>query len=118
MQRLKTAATWRLLPVSGVVLAVGLALRLALAAPHLSPVDAQLPPRLADGDFWQLVGDWSEPNGTFRFSDNLTSNELGFQEVIPELISRTRTDGVYLGVGPEQNFTYIGAVRPSLAIIL
>jgi hypothetical protein len=33
------------------------------------------------------------------------------------LISRTRPGGVYLGVGPEQNFTYITAVRPAMAVI-
>ena len=58
----------------------------------------------------------SEPNGFFR-SDNLTSNELLFQYVVPDLVRRTRPGGVYLGVGPEQNYTYMAAVRPSLAVI-
>jgi hypothetical protein len=37
--------------------------------------------------------------------------------VIPDLLGRSKPGRVYLGVGPEQNFTYITAVRPSMAII-
>src|SRR5713226_838616 len=75
-------------------------------------VGATLPFRLTDQEFWKIVTDSSEPNGYFR-SDNLTSNELWFQHVIPDLIHRTRPGGVYLGVGPEQNYSYIVAVRPA-----
>jgi hypothetical protein len=75
-----------------------------------------LPPRLSDRDFWKLAMEWSEPNGYFR-SDNLTSNELLFQHVVSDLVKRTRPNRVYLGVGPEQNFTYIAAVRPAMAVI-
>ncbi|HEV3215162.1 MAG TPA: hypothetical protein VGZ27_05540 [Vicinamibacterales bacterium] len=77
---------------------------------------AGLPHSLTDQEFWQLSVDASEPSGYFR-SENLTSNELQFQAVIPELVSRTRPGDVYLGVGPEQNFTYIAAVKPSMAVI-
>jgi hypothetical protein len=35
----------------------------------------------------------------------------------PNLIARTKQGGVYLGVGPEQNFTYMAAIRPGIAII-
>ena len=71
---------------------------------------------LTDREFWQLSTDASEPDGYFR-SDNLTSNELGFERVIPELVAHTKPGAAYLGVGPEQNFTYIAALRPSIAII-
>jgi hypothetical protein len=37
--------------------------------------------------------------------------------VIPDLVARTKPGRVYLGVGPEQNFPYITALKPSLAII-
>jgi hypothetical protein len=37
--------------------------------------------------------------------------------VAEQLASQIRPGGVYLGVGPEQNFTYIAAIRPRLAII-
>src|SRR5207245_2534908 len=46
------------------------------------------------------------------------SNELGFQQVIPSLRETVRTGGVYIGVGPEQNFTYITALQPRIAFII
>jgi hypothetical protein len=97
---------------------LGLVVGLCLASTSLQPSaqGVDLPSRLSDQDFWQLSADASEPNGFFR-SDNLTSNELLYQRVIPELLARTRQGGVYLGVGPEQNFTYMATVRPAMAII-
>src|SRR6266850_1396822 len=77
---------------------------------------AKLPARLTDLEFWQLSNDSSEPDGYFR-SDNLTSNELGFLHVIPDLVTRTKPGEAYLGVGPEQNYTYMAAVKPAIAII-
>jgi hypothetical protein len=64
-----------------------------------------------------MISDFSEESGYFRF-DNFLSNELGFQAVIPELRQRTHPGGVYIGVGPEQNFTYMVALEPSIAFIL
>jgi hypothetical protein len=78
---------------------------------------SELPARLGDQQFWKLLSDVSEPNGNFR-SDNLVSNEIRYQDVIPELIRTAKAGGVYIGVGPEQNFTYIAALRPRLAFIL
>ncbi len=75
------------------------------------------PDRLTDREFWSLTTSLSEPDGSFR-SDNLVSNEIKFQWVVPELAQRVRTGGVYLGVGPEQNFTYIAALKPRLAFIV
>src|SRR5690242_4249453 len=65
-----------------------------------------LPSRLNDEAFWHMVSDLSEDGGYFRY-ENFLSNELGFQHVIPVLKETTKAGGVYLGVGPEQNFTYI-----------
>ncbi len=76
-----------------------------------------VPEQLGDQQFWQLIEDISEPNGYFR-SDNLLSNENAFQHVVPTLQSTLPTNGVYLGVGPEQNFTYIAAIKPRLAFIV
>ena len=59
----------------------------------------------------------SEPDGFFR-SDNLVSNELFMQRVIPDLTRTVRPGRVYLGVGPEQNFTYIAAIKPAMAFIV
>ena len=77
----------------------------------------KLPTHLSDQEFWALVSSFSEPNGSFR-SDNLLSNEIRFQFVIPDLVDVARPGRVYMGVGPEQNFTYIAAVRPALAFII
>lgn len=76
----------------------------------------ELPSRLADSTFWKLITDFSEPGGYFR-SDNFVSNELAFQYVIPTLQKTTKPAGVYLGVGPDQNFTYIIALKPKLSFI-
>src|SRR3989338_6247479 len=97
-------------------MALGLSQALGFAPAAQSTSTSTLPARLSDQQFWRLVTDSSEPNGFFR-SDNLTSNELLYQYVIPDLVRRTRPGGVYLGVGPEQNFTYMAAVRPAMAVI-
>src|SRR2546430_2097262 len=86
------------------------------AGPLVLAPAPDLPAQLTDRDFWKLSTEWSEPNGFFR-SDNLTSNELLFQHVLTDLVRRTRPGDVYLGVGPEQNYTYIAAVKPSMAVI-
>jgi hypothetical protein len=86
-------------------------------APAPAPAAATLPGRLSDEEFWKLVADLSEPGGSFR-SDNLLSNEVWLQYVIPELLNVAKPGRVYMGVGPEQNFTYIAALKPAMAIIV
>src|SRR5262249_9788284 len=85
-----------------------------LAQPLLA--DA-LPVRLSDQEFWRLSSTLSEPDGTFR-SDNLVSNEVWLQYVITDLLKTARPAGVYRGVGPEQNSTYIAALSPPMAFII
>ena len=76
-----------------------------------------LPSKISDAEFWKLVGELSEPEGSFPF-DNFVSNETTIQSVIPALQAKVRSGGAYLGVGPEQNFTYIAALRPKIAFII
>ena len=76
-----------------------------------------LPGRISDDVFWQMVSEFSEPDGFFRF-ENFLSNELAFQFVIPDLVAGATPGGVYLGVGPEQNFTYLAALQPEMAFII
>jgi len=76
-----------------------------------------IPKQIPDSTFWKLIEGFSEPGGTFE-SDNWISNETGVQTVIPRLNQLTKRDGVYLGVGPEQNFTFIAAMRPKIAFII
>jgi hypothetical protein len=100
---------WRLGAVTSVAAALALQL-LATAADRI-------PARLTDQEFWTLVTSLSEPNGSFR-SDNLLSNELRHQFVIPELMQTAAPGRAYIGVGPEQNFTYIAALQPSIAFVV
>ena len=82
------------------------------------PLAADFPAALTDREFWALSQTLSEPDGSFR-SDNFLSNERGYQLIIPDLLERiTPGAGVYLGVGPEQNFAYIAALRPQAAFII
>jgi hypothetical protein len=99
--------------------ATALVFAMALSSPGFALLHAQstLPPRITDKELWSLNASFSEPAGTFR-SENFLSNETGFQFVIPELQRLVKPGGVYLGVGPEQNFTYIVALRPKIAIII
>jgi len=76
-----------------------------------------LPPQLSDAEFWGLVSDSSEDGGTF-LSENFLSNERGFQYVIPPLLQKVEPGGVYMGVGPEQNFTYVSAFHPKIAFVV
>ncbi len=85
-----------------------------VAAP---PVELAIPTRLTDEEFWHIVTEFSEANGTFR-SDNLLSNEIWLQYVIPDLLASAQPGRIYMGVGPEQNFTYISALKPAMAFIV
>ncbi|MCC7009383.1 MAG: hypothetical protein IT184_11235 [Acidobacteria bacterium] len=78
---------------------------------------SRLPARLTDQQFWTLSTELSEPNGFFR-SENLVSNEHTYQYVIPALQRLVPRGGVYLGVAPDQNFTYIVATEPRMAFIV
>jgi hypothetical protein len=99
-------------------LLISLTLTLALGATAARPAGSatELPSRLTDQEFWQLSESMSEPNGMFQ-SDNLLSNEVVFARILPDLVAKAKPGGVYLGVGPEQNFTYMAATSPRMAFI-
>jgi hypothetical protein len=78
----------------------------------VSPACAQAP--AAETPFGDLLAALSEPGGYFD-TDNLISNESSYGQAV-ELLSPT--GGVYLGVGPEQNFHYIAKLRPSWAFVV
>jgi len=98
-------------------LSIGIALALSVSTVPSLKTAEPLPGRLSDDAFWHMVSGFSEEGGYFRF-ENFLSNELGFQYVIPPLKEITKTGGVYLGVGPEQNFTYITALQPKIAFVI
>jgi hypothetical protein len=72
---------------------------------------------LSAADFARLNRDLSEEGGYFR-SDNFTSNETPYLHVVDKLRKLGANGGAYIGVGPEQNFTYIAKVRPRIAFIV
>ncbi|MBI2817395.1 MAG: hypothetical protein HYX72_10695 [Acidobacteria bacterium] len=67
--------------------------------------------------FAQLVKELSEPGGFFD-TDNLISNEQSYLHVIPALEQGGVRGGVYIGVGPDQNFSYVAHIRPKTAFIV
>jgi hypothetical protein len=89
----------------------------AVATVSILKAAPALPERLSDGDFWALSSQLSEPPGTFR-SENLVSNETMFQWPIPDLKKTVTPGSVYMGVAPDQNFTYMIAVKPRIAFIV
>src|SRR5437867_4858838 len=106
IRRYSVIAVWMLLFQSGLIF-----------GPVRRVEAEQLPAQLSDGEFWKVAMESSEPDGEFR-SDNLLSNESYFQFVIPKLSELAPQGRVYMGVGPEQNFTYIVALKPKMAFII
>ena len=86
----------------------------ALAA---APLRAQAPSSLSDSAFARLSASLSEPPGYFD-TDNLISNEDSYLHVVGTLKRIGVTGGAYVGVGPDQSFSYIAAVRPHVAFII
>src|SRR5438445_8445983 len=80
------------------------------------------PPRAATDvqvsieQFGRYLDEWSESEGYFD-SDNFISNETSYLHVVDQLQQRVKPGGIYLGVGPDQNFSYIAHTRPMLAVI-
>jgi len=90
--------------------------RIAAELARTARAHAGLPARLTNSEFWRLIQDFSEPDGFFR-SENLVSNEDTLQVVVPELQRVIKPGGVYVGVGPDQNFTYIAALKPAIVFL-
>lgn len=89
-----------------------LLLTLQLVAVAAAPASAR-----QTTEFSRLVARLSEPGGYFD-SDNLVSNETSYLHVLPALRVLEVRGGAYLGVGPEQNFSYLAEIRPALAILI
>jgi hypothetical protein len=72
---------------------------------------------ISDSAFGALSARISGPGGYFN-SDNLVSNEDGYLKVLGALKRLDVRGGAYVGVGPDQNFSYIAAIRPDIAFIV
>jgi hypothetical protein len=112
---------WRNFRVSRTyVVGIGLTLALVIAASTL-PLSHEQPRAATDvqvsvEQFGRYIETWSEPEGYFD-SDNFISNETSYLHVIDDLHNRVTPGGIYVGVGPDQNLSYIVHTRPMLAII-
>jgi hypothetical protein len=93
----------------------GVVLALSVVSGHTSAAAAPLQ-RLTDEQYWTLLTTLSEDGGAF-VSDNIVSNEIAYQQAVPDL-RRVPSGRAYIGVGPEQNFTYIAASRPAIAFVV
>jgi len=72
---------------------------------------------LTSEEFSRLIRDFSEEGGHF-FSDNFTSSEDSYLTIVDKMQELDVSGGAYIGVGPEQNFTYIAKIRPRIAFIV
>jgi len=71
---------------------------------------------LTKEQFAQIIEKFSEPNGYFD-SDNLISNEASYLHVMGKMRQMKVAGGAYIGVGPDQNFSYIAQIRPNIVFI-
>jgi hypothetical protein len=76
-----------------------------------------LPSQLSDEVFWKLVEDGSELTQQFP-GENYVSNEPKYATAIRAVKQSVMPGGVYVGVGPEQNFSYIAALKPKMAFVV
>jgi hypothetical protein len=87
---------------------------IATSIAHTNQVQSE---GLSAEEFSGLIRDFSEKGGYF-FSDNFTSSEDSYLTIVDKLQELAVTGGAYIGVGPEQNFTYIAKIRPRIAFIV
>ena len=90
-----------------------LVLLLGAAAPQTSGD----PKPFTATQFAALIERISEDGGSF-WNDNYVSNEASYLHPLSKLRELGIEGGVYLGVGPNQNLTYIAKLRPRYAFIL
>jgi hypothetical protein len=99
------------------VLALALLSAVTARAGQSAPSQPKPPESLSAAEFSRLINNFSEEGGVFR-SDNFTSNETSYLHIIDKMRQLGGSGGAYIGVGPEQNFTYIAKVRPRIAFIV
>ncbi len=111
-QRLALQITLSVFFQAFILIGVAIPISSQSAAPQQKQLEG-----LSAGEFSRLSREFSEEGGYFR-SDNFTSNETSYLHIVDKLRQVGSTGGAYLGVGPEQNFTYIAKVRPRIAFIV
>jgi hypothetical protein len=108
---------WRMLSWTVLLLALASSACAAGQTGCISPLlrRSSFPAVLGDVEFWNLSTSLSEPAGEFAHSENLVSNERYYAQIIRLL---RPTGGAYIGVGPEQNYSYMARLRPAMAFII
>jgi hypothetical protein len=109
---------------------VGVVVRFAITALAGALVSAALPCATAaqraaavprsqaqESGFASRVTRLSEPAGYFD-TDNLISNESSYLHPVGTLRALGVRGGAYIGVGPDQSFSYIAAIRPRIAYLI
>ena len=101
-----------LLVAGGLLLVSGAGLARGVATREIQSVSVR-----DDTTFAGMVARLSEPAGYFD-SDNLISNETSYLHAVSHLRAGGVKGGAYIGVGPDQNFSYIAAIRPTIAFMI
>lgn len=68
-------------------------------------------------EFAALSQKLSESNGYFD-TDNLISNETSYLHVMGKMRQMKISGGAFIGVGPDQSFSYIAQIRPNIAFMV
>ncbi|MHB1225003.1 MAG: LIC_10091 family protein [Gemmatimonadaceae bacterium] len=72
---------------------------------------------ISDSAFAAAVAAMSEAGGYFD-TDNLVSNEASYLYAVDAIRGHGTRGGAYIGVGPDQNFSYIAATGPAIAYLI
>jgi len=72
---------------------------------------------VADTTFAGTIARLSEAPGFFD-SDNLISNETSYLHAVTKLRESGVSGGAYVGVGPDQSFSYVAEIRPTVVYMI
>jgi hypothetical protein len=82
-----------------------------------APAKVDDPKLMPDEEVGPLIARLSEKPGDFP-SENYVSNELSLMDVGDDLRAPALKGRAYVGVGPEQNYTYLGILEPKVAYVV
>jgi hypothetical protein len=88
--------------------------RAAAPVSSAEPVPPGKPPSRSPRELFETLGERER----HHLPQNYVSSETSQLQVAPLLLERRRPGGAYIGVGAEQNFSYIALVEPEVAFII
>lgn len=113
--RLSILKSFRLLPVLLLVFSGWACVAQPSSIPELEGLS---PDEAAEAEAFGVLVERLSGAGGYFDTDNLISNESSYLHVIPRLKKLGLSGGAYLGVGPDQNYSYIAHLEPEIAIIV